>query len=286
MSKFLTFQEMTTALQNFWQSYGCLILQPYDVEKGAGTMSPHTFLRALGTEPWELAYVEPCRRPTDGRFAENPNRLQHYFQYQVLLKPSPDNVQSLYLNSLKAIGINVHDHDIRFVEDNWESPSLGAWGLGWEVWLDGMEITQFTYFQQCGGLDCKPISVELTYGLERLASFIQKKNSVFDLVWQKGRSGNVLYSDVYQKSEIQFCHYNFDVANTDRLFAAFEIYEKEARLCLEKKLTYPAFDACLKCSHLFNLLDARAAISVSDRQHYMLKVRSMAKAVAKNYVNE
>eukprot|EP01047_Picozoa_sp_COSAG01_P002597 COSAG01_NODE_69_length_28801_cov_10.460038_23_plen_287_part_00 len=280
-----TFQGIILALQQFWQKYGCLILQPYDIEKGAGTMSPHTFLRALGPEPWDVAYVEPCRRPTDGRYAENPNRLQHYFQYQVLLKPSPDNVQGLYLDSLKAIGIDPHAHDIRFVEDNWESPSLGAWGLGWEVWLDGMEITQFTYFQQCGGFDCKPVSVELTYGLERLASFIQQKQSVYDIVWQQHKDREVTYADVYRRSEIEHCHYNFETASVARLFRIFEDYEQESRMNIDKKLVYPAYDSCLKCSHLFNLLDARAAISVSDRQQYILKIRSLAKSIAEVYLN-
>ncbi|MEK9656831.1 MAG: glycine--tRNA ligase subunit alpha [bacterium] len=281
----LTFQVIIEKLQRFWQARDCVIVQPYDVEKGAGTMSPHTFLRALGDDPWRVAYVEPCRRPTDGRYAENPNRLQHYFQYQVLLKPSPKDVQAVYIDSLIAIGIDPKQHDIRFVEDNWESPTLGAWGLGWEVWLDGMEITQFTYFQQCGGFPCDPVSVELTYGLERLACFIQGKDSVFDIVWQTQGDKEILYSDIYKRSEIEQCHYNFELASKDRLGIFFDGYEQESLRCIQKSLVYPAYDACLKCSHLFNLLDARAAISVSERQQYILRIRQLAKSIAEVYLN-
>ena len=280
-----TFQDMIQSLQDFWQKQGACILQPYDTEKGAGTMSPHTFLNALGPKPCNIAYVEPCRRPTDGRYANNPNRLQHYFQYQVLIKPSPDNIQSLYIDSLKCIGIDPHQHDIRFVEDNWESPTLGAWGLGWEVWLDGMEITQFTYFQQCGGFACDPVSVEITYGLERLACFIQQKESVFDIIWQRSNNTEISYADIYKKSEIEHCTYNFETASIARLFKLFNLYEEEALHCLENNLCYPAYDACLKCSHLFNLLDARCAISVSERQQYILKIRTLSKKTAEVYLN-
>lgn len=247
-------------------------------------MSPHTFLGALGPQPWNVAYVEPSRRPTDGRYAENPNRLQHYFQFQVILKPSPLNVQDLYIASLKELGIDAADHDIRFVEDNWESPTLGAWGVGWEVWLNGMEVTQFTYFQQCGGYDCSPVSVEITYGIERLAMFIQGKKSVFDLVWQETAMGTVTYGDIYKQSEIEHCHYNFNEANIDELFERFTLYEKECRALCEKGLTYPAYDHCLKCSHTFNLLDARGAISVTERMAYILRIRKLAHECATAYL--
>ncbi len=276
----ITFQDIIFKLQTFWAKQGCLIVQPYDIEKGAGTMSPHTFLRALGPTPWNVAYVEPSRRPTDGRYAKNPNRLQHYFQFQVILKPSPLEVQDLYIQSLEALGLSRHDHDIRFVEDNWESPTLGAWGVGWEVWLNGMEVTQFTYFQQCGGFDCKPISVEITYGLERIAMFLQKKKTVYDILW----NDTVTYGDIYKQSEIDHCHYNFEVADIDHLQTLFEISEKECQLNLEKNLVFPAYEFCLKCSHLFNLLDARGAVSVNERPRYIGRVRALARACAQGYL--
>ncbi len=278
----MNFQELILALNKFWGDHGCIILQPYDMEKGAGTMNPATFLKALGPEPWHTAYVEPSRRPTDGRYGDNPNRLQHYFQYQVILKPSPDNFQELFLDSLVALGIDPLKHDIRFVEDNWESPTLGAWGLGWEVWLDGMEITQFTYFQQCGGLDCKPVSGEITYGIERIAMFIQKINSVYDIEWVDG----ITYGDVYHQNEVEFSTYNFEVADTDMLFTLFDSYEKEAMRVLEKGLVVPAYDYVLKCSHTFNLLDARSAISVTERTGFIARVRNMARDCAKAYVGQ
>lgn len=281
-----TFQDIIATLNQFWSQQGCVLLQPYDTEKGAGTMSPHTFLRALGPEPWSVAYVEPSRRPTDGRYAENPNRLQHYFQYQVILKPSPKDVQSLFLQSLEALGVSTKDHDIRFVEDNWESPTLGAWGVGWEVWLDGMEVTQFTYFQQCGGFDCQPISVELTYGLERLAMFIQDLQSVFDIVWQRHGDRTIYYSDIYKAPEIDQCRYNFEQASVERLHAWFDSYEKEAQMLLDAGSVYPAYDYCLKCSHTFNVLDARGAISVTERMATILRIRTLAKGCAKNYLNQ
>jgi glycyl-tRNA synthetase alpha chain len=279
-----SFQDIILTLQHYWSDNGCLIVHPYDTEKGAGTMSPHTFLKVLGPTPWNVAYVEPSRRPTDGRYAENPNRLQHYFQFQVILKPSPLNIQELYIASLEALGISRHEHDIRFVEDNWESPTLGAWGVGWEVWLDGMEVTQFTYFQQCGGIDLSPISVEVTYGLERLAMFIQQKNNVYDLIWQESRTGTVTYGDIYRQSEIEYCHHNFTHASVDRLFSLFDIYEAECRDLITQKLVAPAYDYCLKCSHTFNLLDARGAISVTERMTYILKIRKLAKQCAEQYL--
>jgi glycyl-tRNA synthetase alpha chain len=278
----LNFQELILSLNQFWSGQGCIIQQPYDVEKGAGTMNPATFLRALGPEPWKVAYVEPSRRPTDGRYGENPNRLQHYYQYQVILKPSPENVQELYLESLRFIGIDPDRHDIRFVEDNWESPTLGAWGLGWEVWLDGMEITQFTYFQQCGGIDCRPVSVELTYGLERLAMFIQEKDSVFDIVWV----GDVTYRDVHHQGEVEHSCYNFEEADIEMLFKMFDLFEKEAERIAAKGLVLPAYDYVLKCSHTFNLLDARGAISVTERTGYIHRVRNIARACAEAYVKQ
>lgn len=280
----LSFQDIIFKLQTFWSDQGCLILQPYDTEKGAGTMSPHTFIRALGPDPWNVAYVEPCRRPADGRYAENPNRLQHYFQFQVIMKPSPLDIQDMYIRSLETLGILRQDHDIRFVEDNWESPTLGAWGVGWEVWLNGMEVTQFTYFQQCGGVDCKPVSVEITYGLERLAMYIQAKSHVMDLLWHEGPFGPVTYGDVYKRSEIENCHFNFNASSTETLFDLFIAYEKEAQQLLEKKLPLPAYDFTLKCSHTFNLLDARGAISVSERTAYILRIRKLAQACAKTYL--
>ena len=269
----MNFQELILKLQKFWGDQGCIILQPYDMEKGAGTMNPATFLRALGPEPWNVAYVEPSRRPTDGRYGENPNRLQHYFQYQVILKPSPDNIQEMYLDSLRALGIKPEEHDIRFVEDNWESPTLGAWGLGWEVWLDGMEITQFTYFQQCGGIDCKPVCGEITYGIERIAMFIQNVDSVYDIEWVNG----ITYGDVYHQNEVDYSTYNFRVSNEKMLFQLFDMYEKETVAVIEKGLVQPAYDYALKCSHTFNLLDARGAISVTERQSYIARVRELAK---------
>jgi glycyl-tRNA synthetase alpha chain len=278
----MKFQDMILSLNQFWGEQGCIIAQPYDMEKGAGTFNPNTFLRALGPEPWKVAYVEPSRRPTDGRYGENPNRLQHYFQYQVILKPSPDNVQELYLQSLERLGINTKEHDIRFVEDNWESPTLGAWGLGWEVWLDGMEVTQFTYFQQCGGIDCKPVCAEITYGLERLATYIQNKESVFDIEYV----GDISYGDIYLQNEVDYSHYNFEVADVEALQVWFEMYEKEAIRVVEKGLVLPAYDYVLKCSHTFNLLDARGAISVTERTGYIARVRNLARLCAQAYVEQ
>lgn len=278
----MKFQDIILTLNQFWGEQGCIIAQPYDVEKGAGTMNPATFLRALGPEPWNVAYVEPSRRPTDGRYGENPNRLQHYFQYQVILKPSPDNVQELYLQSLERLGINPREHDIRFVEDNWESPTLGAWGLGWEVWLDGMEVTQFTYFQQCGGIDCKPVCAEITYGLERLTTYIQNKDNVYDIEWV----GDVTYGDIYLQNEIDYSHYNFEVADIEALQTWFDMYEREAKRVVEKGLVLPAYDYVLKCSHTFNLLDARGAISVTERTSYIARVRALARLCAQAYVEQ
>jgi len=276
----VNFQDMIFALERYWADQGCIILQPYDIEVGAGTMHPATFLRVLGPEPWRAAYVQPSRRPTDGRYGENPNRLQHYYQYQVILKPSPDNAQELYLNSLPAIGIDPSKHDIRFVEDDWESPTLGAWGLGWEVWLDGMEITQFTYFQQCGGLDLKPVSVELTYGLERLAMYLQGVDNVFDLVWVDG----VTYGDVFHQNEVEQSRYNFELADTDLLFSLFDRFEAEAARLVALDAVLPAYDYVLKCSHVFNLLDARGALSVTERTKYIGRVRKLARECATAYV--
>ena len=277
----MNFQNMILTLNEFWGEYGCSVMQPYDIEKGAGTMNPATFLKAIGPEPWNVSYIEPCRRPTDGRYGENPNRLQHYYQYQVILKPSPENIQELYLESLTKLGIDPRKHDIRFVEDNWESPTLGAWGLGWEVWLDGMEVTQFTYFQQCGGLDCKPVSGEITYGLERLAMFIQEKENVYDITWV----GDVTYGDIFLQNEIEYSKYNFEVSDIEMLKTLFNLYEKEALRVLEEvSLVQPAFDYVLKCSHTFNLLDARGAISVTERTHYIGRVRNMARLCAKKFI--
>ncbi|RKL68683.1 glycine--tRNA ligase subunit alpha [Salipaludibacillus neizhouensis] len=274
-------QEMILTLQKFWGNQNCLILQPYDVEKGAGTMNPMTFLRSIGPEPWNVAYVEPSRRPADGRYGENPNRLYQHHQFQVVMKPSPDNIQELYLESLKQLGINPAEHDIRFVEDNWEAPTLAAWGLGWEVWLDGMEITQFTYFQQVGGLDAKPVSVEITYGIERLASYIQDKENVFDLEWVNGFT----YGDVFLQNEYEQSKYAFEVADAAMLFDLFSKYEKEAQRILEEKLVIPAYDYVLKCSHVFNLLDAQGAISVTERTGYIGRVRNLARNCAQQYYN-
>jgi glycyl-tRNA synthetase alpha chain len=274
-----TFQGLILALQDFWQQQGCVLLQPYDMEVGAGTFHPATFLRAIGPEPWKTAYVQPSRRPTDGRYGENPNRLQHYYQYQVLLKPSPDNIQELYLESLRQLGINPLVHDIRFVEDNWESPTLGAWGLGWEVWLNGMEVTQFTYFQQVGGLECRPVSGEITYGLERIAMYLQGVESVYDLVWTTG----VTYGDVFLQNEKEMSAYNFEHADTAALFNWFDTCERESQKLIEAQLPLPAYEMVLKASHTFNLLDARHAISVTERQRFILRVRTMARAVAHLY---
>ena len=270
----LTFQDLVFNLQKFWSKYGCVILQPYDLEVGAGTFHPATTLRSLGPKPWKAAYVQPSRRPTDGRYGKNPNRLQHYYQYQVIIKPSPNNIKQVYLRSLSAIGIQVKDHDIRFVEDDWESPTLGASGLGWEVWCDGMEITQFTYFQKMTGTECKPIPVELTYGLERICMFVQGKKNVFDIDWN---DSGVKYRDVYLQSEKEFSAYNFDHANTESLLKNFEIAEKECKALLEKQLALPAYDQCLKASHIFNLLDSRGVIAVAERTGYINRIRDLAK---------
>lgn len=276
----MTFQEIILSLQTYWAGQHCIIQQPYDVEKGAGTMNPATFLRALGPEPWHVAYVEPSRRPADGRYGDNPNRLFQHHQFQVIMKPSPANIQELYLNSLERLGIHPEEHDIRFVEDNWESPTLGAWGLGWEVWLDGMEITQFTYFQQVGSIDVKPVAVEITYGLERLAMYIQGKENVYDLEWVK----NITYGDVFHQNEVEQSKYNFEVANTELLFTLFDQYEQEAIRVIGEGLVLPAYDYVLKCSHTFNLLDARGAISVSERTAFIGRVRNMARLCAQNYL--
>jgi len=276
----VTFQDLILSLQNYWAKQGCIIQQPYDVEKGAGTFNPATFLRVLGPEPWNVAYVEPSRRPTDGRYGENPNRLQHYYQFQVILKPSPMNIQELYLDSLKSFGIDPAKHDIRFVEDDWESPTLGAWGLGWEVWLDGMEITQFTYFQQAGGIDLKPVAGEITYGCERIAMYLQGVDNVYDLEWVKG----VKYGDVHHQTEVEFSKYNFELADTDMLFKLFDMYEAECKRLAAAELVFPAYDFVLKGSHTFNLLDARGAISVTERAHYIGRVRNLARLCAEGYV--
>ncbi len=278
-----TFQSLIFALQRFWGSQGCVIAQPYDMEMGAGTFHPATFLRAIGPEPWRAAYVQPSRRPTDGRYGENPNRLQHYYQFQVLLKPSPDDIQELYLESLRELGVDLLVHDVRFVEDNWESPTLGAWGLGWEVWLNGMEITQFTYFQQVGGLDCHPVSGEITYGLERIAMYLQGVNSVYDLTWTEHGDRRVTYGDVYHQNEVEMSAYNFEHADTEALFAAFDHSEREAGRLIELGLPLPAYEQMVKASHSFNLLDARRAISVTERQRYILRVRTLARAIAEAY---
>jgi len=276
------FQDIIKNLNLFWSAEGCLILQPYDTEKGAGTMSPHTFLRAIGPKKWSVAYTEPCRRPTDGRFGENPNRAQHYYQYQVIIKPSPEEIQEKYLRSLEKLGISTKNHDIRFVEDNWESPTLGAWGVGWEVWLDGMEVTQFTYFQQCGGIDCHPIPIEITYGLERIAMFLQDKENIWDLKWDK----NTSYRDIWLDFEKDQCSFNFSESNPENLRRLFIIYKEEAENLVSKNLTFPALDFVLKCSHCFNLLDARGVISVTDRAQYIEKIRNLAKKVANSWVNK
>ena len=278
-----TFQGLILALQNFWAQHGCVVLQPLDMEVGAGTFHPATFLRAIGPETWNAAYVQPSRRPTDGRYGENPNRLQHYYQFQVVLKPSPDNIQELYLDSLRALGLDPLVHDIRFVEDNWESPTLGAWGLGWEIWLDGMEVTQFTYFQQVGGIDCYPVTGEITYGLERLAMYLQNVDSVYDLVWSDGPFGKVTYGDVFLQNEVEMSTFNFEHANVEALFNQFDLFEAESGKLIEAGLPLPAYEYVLKASHTFNLLDARKAISVTERQRFILRVRTLARAVAQAY---
>lgn len=278
-----TFQQVIQTLNQYWADQGCVLIQPFDIEVGAGTFHPATFLRALGPEPWSAAYVQPSRRPTDGRYGENPNRLQHYYQYQVVLKPNPANILDLYIESLKALGIDPLVHDLRFVEDNWESPTLGAWGLGWEVWLNGMEVTQFTYFQQAGGLDCKPVTGEITYGLERLAMYLQNVDNVYDLVWTRGPQGVVTYGDVYHQNEVEQSTYNFEHADVDALFYWFGKCEEMALKLIEKNLPLPAYEQVCKASHSFNLLDARRAISVTERQRYILRVRTLAKAVAESY---
>lgn len=278
----ITFQQLIHKLNEYWSNYGCVIQQPYDIEKGASTMNPATFLRVLGPEPWNVAMVEPCRRPTDGRYGENPNRLQHYFQYQVILKPSPQDAQDVYLKSLEAVGIDLKAHDIRFVEDNWESPTLGAWGVGWEFWLDGMEVTQFTYFQQAGGIDVKPVALELTYGLERIAMYLQNVNSVYDIQW----NDELKYGDIYLKNEIEQSTYNFEVSTAETLFKLFDLYSGEAQNCIDKNLVLPAYDYVLKCSHSFNLLDARGVISKDERTNYINKIRRMAEKVAHLYAEQ
>ncbi len=274
------FQNIIATLNSYWAGRGCVVMQPYDMEVGAGTFHPATLLRALGPEPWQTAYVQPSRRPTDGRYGENPNRLQHYYQYQVIIKPSPKDIQSMYLESLKQFGLNLLEHDIRFVEDDWESPTLGAWGLGWEVWLDGMEITQFTYFQQAGSIDLKPITVEVTYGLERIAMYLQKVDSVYDIRW----NAQVTYGQIFHQAEREFSAFNFEEANVADLVTAFDNYERDAHSLVEKNLILPAYDYCLKCSHTFNLLDARKAISVAERTRYIGRIRKIARAVARHYV--
>ena len=279
-----TFQGLILALQHFWAEKGCVVLQPLDLEVGAGTFHPATFLRAIGPESWNAAYVQPCRRPTDGRYGENPNRLQHYYQFQVLLKPSPEDIQEIYLDSLKNLGFDTSIHDIRFVEDNWESPTLGAWGLGWEVWLNGMEVTQFTYFQQVGGLECHPVSGEITYGIERLAMYIQGVESIYDIVWTEGANGPITYGDVFMQNEVEMSKFNFDCANVDLLFSYFEDCEVQCNILIEKNLALPAYEQVLKASHYFNLLDARKAVSVTERQRFILRVRTLARLVAQTYL--
>jgi glycyl-tRNA synthetase alpha chain len=283
MTDTIYFQDIITRLNDYWGKKGCIIIQGYDLEVGAGTFNPATFLRCLGPEPWNVAYVEPSRRPTDGRYGNNPNRLQHYYQYQVIMKPSPLDVQDQYLDSLRHVGINLNDHDVRFIEDDWESPTLGASGLGWEVWLDGMEITQFTYFQQCGSFELKPVSVELTYGLERICMYIQERKSVFDINWNR----DIKYRDVHHRSEVEFSHYNFNIADTELHFKLFDMFEKECLAILDytgEKLVLPAYDYVLKCSHVFNMLDARGAISVTERVGYIARVRNMARKCAERYI--
>ncbi len=278
----MNYQDVILSLSNFWKEKGCIILQPYDIEAGAGTFHWATTLKSLGKDKWNVAYPAPSRRPTDGRYGENPNRLQHYYQYQVIMKPSPMNIQDLYLESLEYMGIKLNEHDIRFVEDNWESPTLGAWGLGWEVWLDGMEVTQFTYFQQVGGYDLSPIPVEITYGTERLGMYIQGVNNVFDMKW----NDDFTYGDIHKHDEYEYSKYNFEIADTDMLFTLFDMYEKEAKRCFEAKLVRPGYDYCMKCSHVFNLLDARNAISVAERTTFIKRVRELAAYAAKVYMED
>ncbi|MBU6230067.1 MAG: glycine--tRNA ligase subunit alpha [Cyanobacteria bacterium REEB459] len=278
----MNFQSVIATLNHFWTQQGCVIMQPYDTEKGAGTKSPHTFLRALGPEPWAAAYPEPCRRPADGRYGENPNRYQHYFQYQVLIKPSPAHIQDTYLESLRALGIKPEDHDIRFVEDNWEDAAVGAWGVGWEVWLDGMEVTQFTYFQQCGGIDCQPVSVELTYGLERLTMYLQQVDAIAKIAW----NDHLTYGDIYLQAEVENSTYNFEAANPELLFKLFELYQQEAQALMDRSLVLPSYDYVLKCSHTFNLLDARGVIAVTERTRYIRQVRGLARRVAQLYLEQ
>ena len=278
-----TFQGLVLALQQFWAEKGCVVLQPLDIEVGAGTFHPATFLRAIGPESWNTAYLQPCRRPTDGRYGENPNRLQHYYQFQVILKPSPQDIQTIYLESLENLGIDMAIHDIRFVEDNWESPTLGAWGLGWEVWLNGMEVTQFTYFQQVGGLECHPVSGEITYGIERIAMYIQGVDSIYDIVWTDGPNGVVTYGDVFKQNEVEMSVFNFEQADTDLLFKYFDDYESQCNKLIAESLPLPAYEQVLKASHNFNLLDARNAISVTERQRFILRVRTLARLVAEAY---
>ncbi|MGI9291753.1 MAG: glycine--tRNA ligase subunit alpha [Gammaproteobacteria bacterium] len=279
----MTFQDLILSLQRYWADQGCVVLQPYDAAMGAGTFHPATFLRSIGPEPWNAAYVQPSRRPTDGRYGDNPFRLQHYYQFQVVLKPSPDNIQDLYIDSLRMLGIDTTVHDIRFVEDNWESPTLGAWGLGWEVWLNGMEVTQFTYFQQAGGLDCKPVTGEITYGLERIAMYLQDVESVYDLVWTEGPNGVVTYGDVFHQNEVEQSKFNFEEADIKVLFERFDEAERQCNRLVEANLSLPAYEYVLDASHTFNLLDARKAISVSERQRYILRVRTLARSVAQAY---
>ena len=281
LKSLISFQDTILNLQKYWSKKGCVILQPYDLEVGAGTFHPATTLRSLGPKPWKTAYVQPSRRPTDGRYGENPNRLQHYYQFQVLIKPSPKDIKKMYLNSLSSVGIKYEEHDIRFVEDDWESPTLGAAGLGWEVWCDGMEVTQFTYFQQMAGMECNPISVEITYGLERLCMFIQGKKNVFDLIWN---DEGVLYKDVFHQAEKEFSAYNFEYANTDKLFKIFDMLEEEAKSLIEKKISLPAYDQCLKSSHVFNILDARGVISVAQRAEYIARIRDLTREIGKIWV--
>jgi glycyl-tRNA synthetase alpha chain len=278
-----TFQDLIAILQNYWAGKGCVIMQPLDMEVGAGTFHPATFLRSIGPEVWNSAYVQPSRRPTDGRYGENPNRLQHYYQFQVVMKPSPKDFQELYLGSLQAVGVDTLIHDVRFVEDNWESPTLGAWGLGWEVWLNGMEVSQFTYFQQVGGLECYPVTGEITYGLERIAMYLQGVDSIYDLIWAHGPNGDVTYGDVFLQNEVEMSTFNFEYADVDFLFSSFDQYEKDCRRLIDNNLPLPGYEMVMKASHTFNLLDARKALSVTERQRYILRVRTLARGVAQGY---
>lgn len=281
----ISFQDLIFSLQKYWSDLGCCVLQPFDLEVGAGTFHPYSFLKSIGPEPASFCYVQPCRRPTDGRYGDNPNRLQHYYQFQVLIKPSPDEIKSMYLGSLEALGVDIKAHDIRFVEDNWESPTLGAWGLGWEVWLDGMEVTQFTYFQQVGGLNCSPVSGEITYGLERLCMYLQQKNSVYDLLWSNNKNKVITYGDIFKQNEYELSSYNFEYADVDSLLSMFNVFESQCRFLLEIENPLPlaAYELVVKASHVFNLLDARSAISITERQAYIIKIGSLANLVAKGY---